>query len=137
MSYDLGTIIAALHDSEINGQVSRFWHVKVGDEIGGFVAEAVVPNPGEAAEWLRTNAVRPHPASRFGKRFGCSGMTMAWYIEMANKSRSQGYDTLEQAKTALPYWRSRRARMDPRFSEPVKFVSSDGQEIEIPPDDAG
>ena len=44
---NLGTIIAALHDSEINGEVSRgfyygAWRVKLGDLINGFVAEAVV-----------------------------------------------------------------------------------------------
>jgi hypothetical protein len=42
---DLGTIIAALHDSEINGEVSWFydgvWRVKLGDEENGFVAEAL------------------------------------------------------------------------------------------------
>ena len=59
--HDLGTIIAALHDSEINGEVSWFydgtWHVKLGDDINGFVAEAVVSSPSGAAEWLRANAV--------------------------------------------------------------------------------
>ncbi len=56
---DLGTIIAALHDSEINGEVSWFfdgvWRVKLGDEMNGFEAEG---SPQEAAEWLRANAVR-------------------------------------------------------------------------------
>lgn len=58
---DLGTIIAALHDSEINGEVSWLydgvWRVKLGDEANGFDAEAVVASPGDAAEWLRANAV--------------------------------------------------------------------------------
>ena len=70
---DLGAIIAALHDSEINGEVSWFydgaWRVKLGDEANGFVAEAVVTSPQEAAEWLRANAVRRYPASEFAKRF--------------------------------------------------------------------
>jgi len=59
---DLGAIIAALHDSEINGEVSWFydgpWRVKLGDEMNGFDAEGVVASPQEAAEWLRANAVR-------------------------------------------------------------------------------
>jgi hypothetical protein len=70
---DLGTIIAALHDSEINGEVSWFydgtWSVKLGDEMNGFDAEAVVTSPQEAAEWLRANAVRRYPASEFAKLF--------------------------------------------------------------------
>ena len=69
---DLGTIIAALHDSEINGEVSWFydgvWRVKLGHEQNGFVAEAMVSSPQEAAEWLRANAVRRYPASEFPKR---------------------------------------------------------------------
>ena len=70
---DLGTIIAALHDSEINGEVSWFfdgvWRVKLGDAANGFDAEAVVASPQEAAEWLRANAVRLYPASGFAKKF--------------------------------------------------------------------
>jgi len=69
---DLGTIIAALHDSEVNGEVSWFfdgvWRVKRGDEMNGFDAEATVSSPQEAAEWLRANAVRRYPASEFPKR---------------------------------------------------------------------
>ena len=76
---DLGTIIAALHDSEINGEVSWFydgvWRVKLGDEENGFVAEAMVGSPQEAAEWLRANAVRRYPASAFAKRFPRSAST--------------------------------------------------------------
>ena len=68
-----GTIIAALHDSEINGEVSWFydggWRVKLGDEENGFVAEAMVSSPQEAAEWLRANAVRRYPASKFARLF--------------------------------------------------------------------
>ena len=70
---DLGTIIAALHDSEINGEISWFydgvWRVKLGDEANGFDAEAVVDSPSDAAEWLRANAVRRFPFSEFAKRF--------------------------------------------------------------------
>jgi hypothetical protein len=70
---ELGTIIVALHDSEINGEVSWFydgvWRVKLGDEANGFVADAVVSSPSDAAEWLRANAVRRYPASEFAKVF--------------------------------------------------------------------
>jgi len=70
---DLGMIVAALHDSEINGEVSWFfdgvWRVKLGDEANGIDAEAVVVGPDEAAEWLRANAVRLFPQSEFASRF--------------------------------------------------------------------
>ena len=39
--------------------------MKLGDPINGFVAEAVVASDAEAAEWLRANAVRRYPDSRF------------------------------------------------------------------------
>jgi hypothetical protein len=62
---DLRTIISALHDSEINGEVSWFLRrrlaVKLGDGANGIDAEAVVAGPEEAAEWLRANAVRHYP----------------------------------------------------------------------------
>jgi hypothetical protein len=70
---DLGAIIAALHDSGINGEVSWFfdgvWRVKLGDEVNGFLAESVVSSPREAAEWLKANAVGYYPASGFAKMF--------------------------------------------------------------------
>ena len=70
---NLGTVIAALHDSEINGEVSWFfdgtWRVKLGDPTNGFVAEAVVASVDEAAEWLRANAVRRYPQSRFAMMY--------------------------------------------------------------------
>jgi hypothetical protein len=72
MNQGLGTIIAALHDSEINGEVSWFydgvWRVKLGDSER-FHAEAVVSSPTDAAEWLRANAVRRYPVSEFAKLF--------------------------------------------------------------------
>ena len=49
---DLGKVICALHDSEINGEVSWFydgvWRVRLGDEANGYDAEAVVTGPDEA-----------------------------------------------------------------------------------------
>jgi hypothetical protein len=70
---DLGTIIAALHDSEINGEVSWFfdgvWRVALGDPHNGIEAEATVGSPQDAAEWLRANAVSRYPQSTFAKRF--------------------------------------------------------------------
>lgn len=69
----LGTIIEALHDSEINGEVSWFfdntWRVKLGDRDNGYVAEAIVASAEEAAEWLRANAVRRYPQSRFAMMY--------------------------------------------------------------------
>ena len=63
----LGTIIEALHDSEINGSVSWFfddvWTVVLGSPQNGIDAEATVSNPQEAAEWLRANAVRLPPTA--------------------------------------------------------------------------
>jgi hypothetical protein len=52
-----------------------------------------------------------------------------WHIEYENGSCSMVYDTLEQAKAALAGDRS--ARMSPRRSKPVRFVSSEGEKIEI------
>jgi hypothetical protein len=52
----LGTIITALHDSEINGAVSFFddvWRVVLGTPSNGIDPEAIVGSPQEAAEWLR------------------------------------------------------------------------------------
>ena len=72
---DLGKIMAALHDSEINGEVSvswffdRVWKVRLGDPHNGYDAEAVVASPEEAAEWLRANAVKLYPESTFARLY--------------------------------------------------------------------
>jgi hypothetical protein len=69
----LGTIIEALHDSEINGAVSWIyddvWGVQLGDAVNGIVAEAVVGSAQEAAEWLRANTVRRYPHSEFARLY--------------------------------------------------------------------
>jgi hypothetical protein len=69
----LGFVMAELHDSEINGQVSWFfdgdWRVATGDVHNGIGAEATVSSPEEAAEWLCWNAIRLYPKSRFAKLF--------------------------------------------------------------------
>ena len=69
----LGEIIEALHGSEINGAVAWFfddvWRVTLGDQHNGIDAEATVGSLQEAAEWLRANAVRRYPESKFAKRF--------------------------------------------------------------------
>jgi hypothetical protein len=70
---ELGTIIAALHDSEINGEVSwffdRLWAVKLGDLLNGYDAEGTVNTLDEAAEWLRANAVELYPDSKFAELY--------------------------------------------------------------------
>jgi hypothetical protein len=69
----LGTVIEALHASEINGAVSWIyddvWTVQLGDAVNGIVAEAVVGSAQEAAEWLRANAVRRYPHSAFARLY--------------------------------------------------------------------
>ena len=52
---------------------------------------------------------------------------MKWYIECENGSRSRAHDTLEEARAALRAMRSVQAKMDPHYSEPVRFVSSEGE----------
>ena len=52
---------------------------------------------------------------------------MRWYIECETGTRSRAHDTLEQARAALRALRSVQARMDPQYSEPVRFVSSEGE----------
>lgn len=76
----LGTVIEALHDSEINGSVSWIydgtWQVTLGDTMNGILAEAAVNSPQEAAEWLRANAVRRFPHSAFARRFPRSAISL-------------------------------------------------------------
>jgi hypothetical protein len=71
---DLGTVIEALHNSGINGEVSWFydavWRVTLRDPNDGIDAEATVGSAEKAAEWLRDNAIRLYPDSEFANRFG-------------------------------------------------------------------
>jgi len=66
-----------LTDREINGSVSWFfdevWSVVLGGPQNGIDAETTVYSSQEAAEWLRANAVRLHPDSKFAKRFHRTG----------------------------------------------------------------
>ena len=69
---NLGRTVAALHDSEINGEISwsrRRWRVKLGDPLNGFDAEAAVAGPDEVIKWLHETAVSLFPDSEYAKRF--------------------------------------------------------------------
>lgn len=66
---ELGAIIEALYESEINCCVSTFWdggiEVKLGDEMNGFVAEATCKTAAEAAEFLDRAAREHSPESEY------------------------------------------------------------------------
>jgi hypothetical protein len=76
MMHDLATIVSALHDSEINGEVSWLfdgvWTVKIGDPMNGYVAVTVVASPVQAAEWFRDNALRLYPRASSPSDFRAS-----------------------------------------------------------------
>lgn len=54
-----------------------------------------------------------------------------WWYELENSGRSQAYESKEQALAALPELTSPRAQMGPRYSRPVRLVSSAGRKIEL------
>jgi hypothetical protein len=66
---ELGAVIEALYDSEINCSVSTFWDahitVQLGDEMNGFVAENECKTASEAAEFLDRAAREEFPESAY------------------------------------------------------------------------
>jgi len=66
---ELGKVIDALYDSEINCSVSTFWDggftVKLGDEMNGFLAERDCKTSHEAAEYLDQAAREHYPESSY------------------------------------------------------------------------
>jgi hypothetical protein len=66
---ELGKIIDALYESEINCSVTTLWdggiQVKLGDEMNGFVAETEVKTTVKAAEWLDQAARKHYPESTY------------------------------------------------------------------------
>jgi hypothetical protein len=97
---ELGTVIVALHDSEINGEVSwffdRLWSVKLGDPFTGYDAVATVASIEEAVEWLRANAVRLYPDSTFAQLYSGFGPTG----RRAGLLGGMGVDVLSPLSTA-------------------------------------
>jgi hypothetical protein len=67
---DLTEILVSLYASEINTSISWLWDgeidVKLGDALNGYKARGKVNTFGEAAEWLRDQAVSHYPDSEFG-----------------------------------------------------------------------
>jgi hypothetical protein len=66
---ELGAIIEALYDSEINCSVSTFWDagitVQLGDEMNGLVAKVECKTTAEAAEFLDRAARQHFPESAY------------------------------------------------------------------------
>jgi len=69
----LDTVLQALYDSEINAGILWFWdggfELRLGDNINGIKAEAVVGTTQEAARWFIDNAKRIWPQSQFAESF--------------------------------------------------------------------
>jgi hypothetical protein len=66
---ELGTVIDALYESEINCSIACFWDngftVKLGDEMNGFVAEKDCRTSSEAAMFLDNAAHQHYPDSTY------------------------------------------------------------------------
>jgi hypothetical protein len=66
---DLGAVIEALYESEINCSVSTFWDAgiiaQLGDEMNGFVAQQECQTTSEAAEFLDRAAREKFPDSAY------------------------------------------------------------------------
>jgi hypothetical protein len=64
-------VFQQLYDSEINFSISCFWdsgfHVRLGDDVTGFVSETRVEMWDEIEPWLRAEAMLHDPESRFAK----------------------------------------------------------------------
>jgi hypothetical protein len=72
-SADLGALITALHDSEINGSLSvswfydSVWTAKLGDDHNGVAAKGSFRSLRDTVEWLRSKAIELYPDSQFAK----------------------------------------------------------------------
>jgi hypothetical protein len=70
---ELASFIEALHDSEINGEISWFydgvWGAKLGDPWNGFSTEATFTSLPAALQWLRDKALALYPDSEFAKEW--------------------------------------------------------------------
>ena len=68
---DLGRLLADLHASKIRVSISWLWddviHVRIGDPLKGPQYENRVETLAEAGEWLRDEAVKHFPDSRFAR----------------------------------------------------------------------
>ena len=66
---ELGSIIEALYESEINCSITTFWDggitAQLGDAMNGFVAEANFARTSEAAEFLDRAAREHFPESSY------------------------------------------------------------------------
>jgi hypothetical protein len=69
---ELGAIIDALYESEINCSVETFWDggltVKLGDDVNGFVAETECKTSFEAAQFLDRSAREHFPTSSYAQK---------------------------------------------------------------------
>src|SRR3954468_5635643 len=66
------SVLKDIYDSEINFEISTFWHgitVRLGDEINGIKAETSVAEWQEAEAWLKDQAIRHFPDSRFAMMY--------------------------------------------------------------------
>ena len=71
---ELASLIEALHDSEISGEIGwfydRVWRAKIGDPWNGYRAENDgLLSLGQAARWLCDQALHFYPDSDFAREY--------------------------------------------------------------------
>lgn len=68
----MASVIQELYDSEINVVIASFWdegfHVRLGDRLNGFRAEARLADWPAVERWLTEAAIAHYPESAFAKR---------------------------------------------------------------------
>lgn len=74
-------IIRDLHDSEINGEISWFYHdcwkVRIGDEFNGWGYVTIATSHKEAMKILKEAAILLYPHSEFARKYSDSRVARA------------------------------------------------------------
>jgi hypothetical protein len=73
-NFDLGVELQKIYDSEINISISWMWDggvtLRLGDEIGGYLAEDTVEAVADAVPWFQEAIAHFYPTSDYARSLG-------------------------------------------------------------------
>ena len=71
---DLAVVLQKIYDSEINLSIDWLWDggitIRLGDEIGGYLAEETVESVSGVIPWLQEAIAHFYPTSTYAKSLG-------------------------------------------------------------------
>jgi hypothetical protein len=135
--FDVGAELQAIYDSEINVTLGWMWdggvRVRLGDEIGGFIAEETVDKVADAVPWFQEAIAHFYLTSTYARSLGGFGNPDRAELHYLDLSGGYGNAGMRpERRLSGPEWRGGMSRPKETSHSGGKAVNPRGLGTESP-----